>query len=244
MPDELDKPEKGETILMPQNDKKALLSQLLEQVRDMDETTRTQFLESTFAESQKYGVKVLVPLAVFVGSFGRDSYNKAVSLLRKLGTPAITELVNYVRSNRVLKSEDEFTKGIRATQAIGMLEEIKPSSTSVRSALLAEVKFNKSQAVVDLAVSVLEAMIVNITDKGELLSFVRSRSETLRKAAFSRMIELYRDDIESLIDLLQNDEESVRSAAHSALIKITGKRFLFGGKTPEKWRKWYNSRKK
>ena len=49
--------------------------------------------------------------------------------------------------------------------------------------------------------------------------------------------------VEPLIGRLEDGEKEVVAAASSALKRITGKSFLFGGSDPRKWRKWWSKRK-
>ena len=46
--------------------------------------------------------------------------------------------------------------------------------------------------------------------------------------------------IEPLIAALKDESDVVRGKAREALSDITGKRFLFGGASPGRWRKWWD----
>ena len=49
--------------------------------------------------------------------------------------------------------------------------------------------------------------------------------------------------IEPLIAALKDESDVVRDKAREALADITGKRFLFGGRNPARWRKWWAGHK-
>lgn len=93
----------------------------------------------------------------------------------------------------------------------------------------------------EVAIANATEALSRIPGSAELLRGELSSADSPRRRAAAVALGALRDRtvVASLIELLGDSDAEVVSAALTALRAITGKSFLFGGRDPEKWRRWW-----
>lgn len=206
---------------------------LITQLNDQDLMARAPgaVISAPWDATYAPAVPFLIPLigsSEHAGSF-REGGTITVAMrvkdaLIRIGTPSVLPLVKMIVDLEKAKVLSPKPSKVSPRIAQAALHRITTSITNAKEV------FRKIDGAEDI-----------------LLDCLNSGDSQLRQTA-ARAVGILRvsshNALALLIEALADEDISIRDIAYSTLKEITGKRFVFGGRSPEKWRKWLASHNK